>query len=167
MGVSHLPRLLIMNCLSRSQAGYSAELLVGNIEYMILAFLLILVTSPLLGMLGGKDSSGVVGGSLLATDIQGITCGVADDLTDWSDILGQGFIGFVRLVPVKGCAETEKAAIDLGVYSYGREDQDGSALPDSYCPIFSERDLMRQLTPVCREIIFVKIKDASCGKICL
>lgn len=147
------------NYLRRSHV--QCSLIPLGVAYLILA---LIISSVVVGIsLIGEPTVEIINGLPFVTDIQGIAHGVADDLTDWSDILGQGFMGFVRLVPVKDCAETEKAVIDLGSYSYGREDQHGSALPASYCPIFSERDLMRKLAPACSSMVLVKIKDVVCG----
>lgn len=86
----------------------------------------------------------IINGLPYATDVPGLDRNETTGVSQWEKRFRRGFIGWVRLVPVPDHPEPV-AAPPSEVYSVGREDQDGSVLPTSYSPVFSESDLMRRL----------------------
>ena len=125
--------------LQRSHASYSWRPLAAT--YLIV---LTLTVAVVLGIsLLNESGMEIVNGLPFATDIPGLDCSRTTTVSQWKGWFGSGFVGFVRLIPVPD--DPEQGTTPLSeVYSFGREDQDGSALPTSYCPIFSESDLMNR-----------------------
>lgn len=110
---------------------------------LIIAYLLVAVLVGSTYLFDEYQETETVNGSLFATATPTIGRSAAGESV-WGGILGKGFIGFVRLVPVVGQLESD-ARLPSEVSSFGRRDQHGSALPPFYCRIFSESDLMSRL----------------------
>ena len=127
--------------LERSQGPYSSAPLV--VTYLVLA---VIISSVVIGISLLKEPGvEIINGVPFATDIPGLDCSRTTTVSQWKGWFGSGFLGFKRLVPVSG-RPAVAAKTQLEVYSLGREDQDGSALPTLYCRIFSESDLMNRLS---------------------
>lgn len=146
-------------CLERSHVKSSLKPLV--VTYLLLAAI---VSSVIIGIsLVGEPTAEIVNGLPFATDIPGLDVSAVANGAEWkAQPRSVQSIRFVRLIPVPDHSESGTESISE-VYSSGREDQHGSALPVLYSPIFGEGDLMRQLTLACCEIIFVTMEDAPCG----
>jgi len=126
--------------LERSNVSYSG----GFVLTIYLVVAVIVSGVVVLMSLLNNPTTEIVNGVPFVTDTPGLDRSAATDTSRWDGWFGLGFIGFVRLVPVPDCSESETKS-PSAVYSLGREDQDGSALPASYSPIFSGVDLMRKL----------------------
>jgi len=112
------------------------------VAYLILA---VIVSSIVVGVsLIDERTMETVNGLPFATDIPGLGHIAKADVSQWEERPRQGFIGWVRLLPVPDQPELEDK-VPSEVYSLGREDQHGSALPAYYYRIFSEVDLMSRL----------------------
>lgn len=126
--------------LERSHAPYSWR--PPALTYLIVA----VVTLAVVGIsLIGEPIVEIVNGLPSVTDIPGLDVSAVLNATEQNaQPRSVQSIRFVRLLPVPDQAESETTS-PSEVYSLGREDQDGSALPTFYCPIFSESDLMRRV----------------------
>lgn len=125
--------------LERSHAPYSLRPLA--VTYLIVA----VTTLAIVGIsLLNESTVEIVNGVAFATDIPGLDRSPVTSLSEWKGWFGSGFIGFVRLVPVPDQPKPQ-TKVPSEVYSLGRQNQDGSALPKSYSPVFSESDLMRRM----------------------
>lgn len=120
--------------LSYSQRGYPLKSLF--VTYLVVAMFILVILGG--ACFTGKPSVGIINGFPPVSSVY------ASDEPRQEGWFGSGFLGFKRLRPVPGQAESETKK-PSGAYSSGREDQDGSALPKSYCPVFSESDLMRRM----------------------
>lgn len=141
------------NYLERSHTPYSWIPLA--LTYLIVATITIVVVVGI--SLVGEPGEEIVSGLLFATDIPGLDVSAVVNVTEWkAQPRSVQSIRFVRLVPVPDHPES-RAKAPSEVYSLGREDQHGSALPASYCPVFSESDLMRRLVSRYGGIIFYTI----------
>ena len=127
--------------LERSHAPYSTAPLV--VTYLILA---VIVSSVVVGIsLLNESTVEIVNGLPFATDIPGIDGSAAANTTErGGQPRSMQTIRFVRLVPVSDQPKPQ-AKVPSEVYSLGRQNQDGSALPTYYCRVFSESDLMSRL----------------------
>lgn len=126
--------------LERSHAPYSWKPLA--VTYLIVGTLVLAVV---VGMSLLKESTvEIINGVAFATDIPGLDRGAKADASQWEERPRQGFMGWVRLVPVKVNSESKTETLSE-IYSLGRQNQYGSALPKSYSPVFSESDLMRRM----------------------
>ena len=120
--------------LSYSQRGYSLKVLL--VPYLVVAtFVLVILVGA---CFTGKPTVGTIKGFAPVSSMY------ASDVPQQEGWFGAGFLGFKRLRPVPGQAESETKK-PSGACSSGREDQAGSALSKSYCPVFSESDLMRRM----------------------
>lgn len=126
--------------LERSHAPYSWKPIAATYLIVLLLTVTVVVGISLLN----EPVEEIVRGFPFATDIPGLDRSAATDASRWDGWFGLGFIGFVRLRPVPDQADPGVKS-PSAVYSLGREDQDGSALPTSYCRIFSDVDLMSRL----------------------
>ena len=138
------------NYLERSHTPYSWIPLA--LTYLIVATITIVVVVGI--SLVGEPGEEIVSGLLFATDIPGLDCSATTN--EYQGWFGDGFLGFKRLVPVPDHPESE-AKLASEVYSSGREDQDGSAPPASYCRVLNESDLMSRLVSRYDGIIFYTI----------
>ena len=128
------------NYLERSHPSCSVMSLL--VTYLLLAMI---ISSVVVGIsLLNEPTVEIVNGSPFVTDIPGLGRIAKADLSQWEEQPRRGFIGWVRLVPVPDEPKSQ-TKVPSEVYSLGREDQDGSALPAFYCRIFSEVDLMSRL----------------------
>jgi len=125
--------------LERSHAPYSWKPLAATYLIVLLLTVTVFVGISLLN----EPVEEIVRGFPFATDIPGLDLDVTTNASQCKVRLSQT-IRFVRLVPVPDQSESESKS-PSAVYSLGREDQDGSALPASYSPIFNEGDLMSRL----------------------
>lgn len=126
--------------LERSHAPYSWKPLAATYLIVLLLTVTVVVGASLLN----EPTIEIVNGLPFATDIPGLDLAASKNVYQWKEQFGLGFIGFVRLVPVQDRSELD-ANPQAEVYSLGREDQDGSVFPVSYCTIFNESDLMSRL----------------------
>lgn len=125
--------------LERSQAPYSWKPLAATYLIVLLTVTVVVGISLL-----NEPVEEIVRGFSFATDIPGLDRGAKAYAYQWEEQSKQGFMGWVRLVPVP-VQPKPRAKAPSEIYSLGREDQYGSALPKSYCPVFSESDLMRRM----------------------
>ena len=125
--------------LERSHAPYSWRPLA--VTYLIVA----VTTLAIVGIsLLNESTEEIINGVAFATDIPGLDRGAWVEASQWEERPMQGFMGWVRLVPVPVQPEPQ-AKVTSEVYSIGLDSQDDSALPKSYYPVFSESDLMRRM----------------------
>ena len=133
-----LPALMkVMDYLSRSQScDYTWQ---PPLLGLTLVVLIVSVCSliPLSG-----DEQGFVRGSPFGSSLPGI--GGSAGESAWSDILGKGFMGFVRLVPVPDEAEAEQLVLASTV-SLGTQDGNGCDIPELFGLIFDKDELMQRL----------------------
>ena len=141
--------MIMKTYLERSHISYSGR---SILEIYIVVAIITLVA--VVGMsLVNEPTVGIVNEIPFATDIPGLDRSATADATEWK-VRSRSVqsIRFARLIPVPDQTETEGKEL-----SYEREVQHGFTIPDSYSPIFSDKDLMRKLArPLC-EIIFYTI----------
>lgn len=126
---SILVSVKVMEILRRSHAPYHGW------SVLITFSVVLVITLSIAGgtlLLGGSTNEIVKGVS-----IPGLSRSAT--ASQWAGLLGQGFIGFVRLVPISDHAETGKIETPL------KAAQNGSVFLASYKPIFTEKDLMNRL----------------------
>ena len=101
-----------------------------------------------------ESATEIINGLPFVTDTPGLDQSAKTNVSHKMVRLGPT-IRFARLIPVPDQTETEGREP-----LYEREVQHSFTIPNSYSPIFSERDLMRKLDrSLCREIIFYTITD--------
>ena len=131
--------MITNNYLKRSHTPYSWIPLA--VTYLIVAMV---VSSVVIGThYSSEPFTEIIKGSRFVTDILGLDSGEVTKVSQ-PKVRSSQSIRFVRLIPVPDHPESE-AKLASEVYSSGREDQDGSALPGSYCRVLNESDLMSRL----------------------